>query len=1248
MKKLRVVMGLAASVLAVLWAGAVVRGQDDWDDDSLFAAEDVAIDEAVTGSLPEGEEQNEDDLFDSLFGDAEEEATEPDTDELEDLEFSDEELDAGAFDDIEETGDAFESVDADAAFPEELEETAADAGTDAEALDDFDAGSDQTADEVLDEMMAAGDEELAADTATEAGFEDLFGEEAAGEDAMAAEDTPADEVDAGAEDDFDALFGEMTAEEPTVDVADVAEVDEPAAEEEAPEAEDDFDALFGGMTDEEPTEDAADVAEVDEPADKGAPEAEDDFDALFGEMTDEEPTGDDTEAAEVAEPAADEVPEAEDDLDALFGDVAEEADTDGDGADVAEPAEDLAAAETTAEPAAPEPEYEDELALDAGLFAELAREGRQAAREAPPEAPREPAPAPSRGTEPERGVAEPEPEQTDIPAEPEQTDVPAEPEQTDIPAETAAARTPRPAGVASLEETERMRRIARENHAVNSLARAEEAMKGREYRRAIRMFEEALRYLSRRADLEPSRARARRGLAAAYFRQSQTLERMQDYEAALEAAETAVRHGHKGADEAVARIKALMEDPPSPPPTPRAPRWKEEEFQRIDKEIEDWLTRGREAYLTGEYERAILAFESVLARDPENKEAIRMMRAASNRQYDRSTMELDATRARMVASVRETWNPRQYGLHEEPIDTELTETTTGRPEEEIQRLRILEKMESIRIPEVNFRQANIRDVVTFLQQQSVEFDPAENRADRTGVNIILKMKQGDQQGGAAASEPESDFFAAPSEPSGGGEGGGDSLITFSALDVTLKEALDIVVDVANLKYRIRGNVVMLLPQDAAEGDIEHRMYDVLPSAISRLQELSTAVTGGGGSNRRGGAGDFLALEGSDDAGGGEDIDLKGFFSEMGVEWPARSSIKFVRGLGKLVVANTQENLAVFEKVLSILNVVPYQIEIEARFVEVAQTDVDSLGLEWMLTDAWEIAEMAADAGKSPAARRRVVMDANSDSGGFTSGNRFLTDAEGSGPLGANIMDDVLSVSSVLTNPELSMVLHALQQRGHTDLLSAPKITTQSGQQATIKVVTEYIYPTAFETQGIESGTTGGDTATAGTVGAVVTPLDFATREVGVILEVLPEVSPEGQMINLMLAPEVVSEPTWRNFGSTFTSFDPLGNPIEQQLNMEQPFFHTRKLRTNLLIYNGATVVMGGMITEVRNTVDDKVPLLGDVPVLGRLFRSQYDSSEKRNLLIFVTARLVDPSGRALDKERLGVDQSIAERIVTAE
>ena len=87
--------------------------------------------------------------------------------------------------------------------------------------------------------------------------------------------------------------------------------------------------------------------------------------------------------------------------------------------------------------------------------------------------------------------------------------------------------------------------------------------------------------------------------------------------------------------------------------------------------------------------------------------------------------------------------------------------------------------------------------------------------------------------------------------------------------------------------------------------------------------------------------------------------------------------------------------------------------------------------------------------------------------------------------------------------------------------------------------------------------------------------------------------------------------------------------------MRQPFFKVRSISTGISIYNGATDVMGGMITEERTEVDDKIPLLGDIPVIGRLFRSRYEQSEKRNLLIFVTARLVDPAGRSLKTQADG-------------
>jgi len=136
--------------------------------------------------------------------------------------------------------------------------------------------------------------------------------------------------------------------------------------------------------------------------------------------------------------------------------------------------------------------------------------------------------------------------------------------------------------------------------------------------------------------------------------------------------------------------------------------------------------------------------------------------------------------------------------------------------------------------------------------------------------------------------------------------------------------------------------------------------------------------------------------------------------------------------------------------------------------------------------------------------------------------------------------------------------------------------------------------------------------------------------VGVILKVLPEIMEDGQLINLTMLPEVVSVPYWKDYGQVRHTTDPrTGLPVEERTPMEQPFFPVRSVNTQIHVYNGATVVLGGLITEKRITNEDKTPILGDIPFVGRLFRYKYESSEKRNLLIFVTAKIVDPAGRVV-------------------
>jgi general secretion pathway protein D len=237
-------------------------------------------------------------------------------------------------------------------------------------------------------------------------------------------------------------------------------------------------------------------------------------------------------------------------------------------------------------------------------------------------------------------------------------------------------------------------------------------------------------------------------------------------------------------------------------------------------------------------------------------------------------------------------------------------------------------------------------------------------------------------------------------------------------------------------------------------------------------------------------------------------------------------------------------------------------------------------------------------------------------------------------------------NAFLGNADLSMILHMLSQRSDTDLLSAPKVVTKSGQEATIKVVTIYRYPQDYDvtiqstSSSSSSSVGGGGSGGDGKILPMVEPQNFETQDVGVILTVTPELSAEGQMINLSLTPKVISEPDWKDYGMKVPMSAVMSESAQTmamvtgsddmnwfQVPMEQPFFKERSIDTHISIYNGATIVMGGLITEERRSMEDKIPFLGDIPFIGRLFRSRSEWSNKRNLLLFVTARLVDPRGR---------------------
>ncbi len=225
------------------------------------------------------------------------------------------------------------------------------------------------------------------------------------------------------------------------------------------------------------------------------------------------------------------------------------------------------------------------------------------------------------------------------------------------------------------------------------------------------------------------------------------------------------------------------------------------------------------------------------------------------------------------------------------------------------------------------------------------------------------------------------------------------------------------------------------------------------------------------------------------------------------------------------------------------------------------------------------------------------------------------------------------------------MIRALNQKKGIDLLSAPSVTTKSGQRAIIEVVREFRYPKTYTQPQVPSiSSTKARRSWTGPVPVVVTPTtpqDWETRNTGVTLEVEPVVGGDATTIDLNLIPQVVEFEGFINYGSPINAIgvNTIGGvlstsvPVELTPNViNQPVFSTRKVTTSVSVYDGQTVVLGGLMREDVQKTEDKVPILGDIPLVGRAFRTNVEQHTKKNLVMFVTARIITPAGVPLNEE----------------
>ena len=307
----------------------------------------------------------------------------------------------------------------------------------------------------------------------------------------------------------------------------------------------------------------------------------------------------------------------------------------------------------------------------------------------------------------------------------------------------------------------------------------------------------------------------------------------------------------------------------------------------------------------------------------------------------------------------------------------------------------------------------------------------------------------------------------------------------------------------------------------------------------------------------------------------------------------------------LVVAKgTPEQLDVIEKIIKEFDRPIQQVLIEARFVTISKPAFMQLGVLW-------------ETGRKFQTGTNATQRAAQDFTGLVNSGNFPY-LDGLSPaLGTGVQ---YAFTNVLGASELSATISALEQTGESHTLSAPRLTVLNNRPATISDGQVQYY---YEEYAVSS--TVGQYYSASSIVPSGKPTKVTA---GAELNVLASISGDGKSIVLALNPKVNTQVLLVPY-NTIVQYGGQNNTPTSSFQIKLPTYRTQELATRVAVNSGETVVMGGVLEQERTTYVESVPVLGDIPLIGALFRRRTDSDTPRYLLVFVTATIVKDNGEFL-------------------
>jgi general secretion pathway protein D len=630
-------------------------------------------------------------------------------------------------------------------------------------------------------------------------------------------------------------------------------------------------------------------------------------------------------------------------------------------------------------------------------------------------------------------------------------------------------------------------------------------------------------------------------------------------------------------------------------------------FDRLS-EVRSGLEEAQALRETGQLKKAEERYEDVLEVDPFNQVATEGIKKIYEERLLVADKSRDLSNLQMKREVREAWNNIYPKSSSQAGGIEISGPLTASPSYALEK-----KMQKTVIPQVDFNEADLETIRRALISLSRTYDPEPGKS---GVNFIVSTD-------VVNAQP----------------------VTLRLKGATLAEVVRYISQIAGVKVRNTDIGVAFSPVVESSPDLIPRDFRVSPSFFRASSEAVAATT----------APKYGSADSAEGAVAGRNEQQR--LSELGVVFPTGAYAVYNRSTSILKVLNNAEMLDLIGQLISASEEETLLIQVGVRLIEINQNDLDSITMNSKFGTA--ALGVALPAALTPTGTGAT----NFTSAGGVGVNGQLNQIQGTGLLANNNLTaflapgvlagtnssasydlNTMTLGGFLNTMQFSSLITAISQKNSANVLANPSLVLKRGQQGKLssiqefKYVKEYSAPQSSIAQIIIAGgaTVPGPETVLGSYPSQISDV----VPIGVELGVKPDVIGSDRVL-LELQPTFQDFEGNINYGANIFSVyasrpnSPTlaaTNPVLIITNViNQPVFVKREVKlAPIEVSDGYTLLLGGLLREDIQNVDEKVPLLGDLPVFGRMFQGKTEQAVKKNTLIFVTPRILDVSGQPLN------------------